>query len=245
MEISSNEERKELYNPFVPVDVDPRVTAMKKSTEEKIYIVLYYNQEYEEFKHAIFYGRYNVYFGIKNILDSESIDLAASTVLVETVAIDPVSKNPKRYLIHPENASNIIDFCKQMEAYFGENSYSLAEYYSEDYESESEKDHPKQAFDIELQSGYVGTDVPFSQSIINVDGQAYEFYGGGGGNINQQDSVLNKQVFDVDKHADETYPTIARSVDINLFMDSEAIKNGGKHFLNPATMDNSIESKEI
>lgn len=224
METIPTEEKRELYNPLVPVDVDPRVTAMRKSTEEKMYIVLYYNQEYEEFKHAIFYGRYNVYFGIKNILDSESVDIEASTVLVETVAIDPVSKNPKRYLIHPDDASNIIDFCKQMEAYFGENSYSLAEYGVE--ESEGDGDHPKATYGITLKSGNVGTDVPFPQSIINVDGQDYEFYGGGGGNGN----------FD---------PATAQHVPADLFMSKEAIKDGGKHFLNPATMDNTIEGKEI
>lgn len=216
-----------LYNPFTPVEVDPRVTAMKKPPEERMYIVLYYNTEYEEFKHAIFYGRYDVYFGIKNILDSESIDIEASTVLVETVGIDPTNKEPKRYLIHPDNASNIIDFCKQMEVYFGENAYSLAEYGGDRYESEGETDPPKPSYEIKLQSAPVGNDdLRFSRSVIDVDERSYEFYGGGGGGGNYN-------------------PDTAKTVPADLFMDSESIKNGGKYFLNPATMDTTVESKEI
>lgn len=220
---------KKLYDPFIHTDVDPRVTAMRKSTEDKMYIVLYYNTEYEEYKHAVFYGRYDAYFGIKNILDSESIDLSESTVLVETVGIDPNTKNPRRYLIHPDDASNIIDFCKQMEAFFGENSYSLAEYMTgEDEEKINEK---SLRHEIEVQQSE-NNDMPetlkkkveVSDSSID-DRERFSFILNGG-EIPGSGGNGNTQAPD-------------------LFMDKEAIKNGGKYFINPAVMDGSIESKEI
>lgn len=223
------EGKKELYNPFVPVTVDPQVTAMKKSPEDRMYIVLYYNTEYEEFKHAIFYGRYNVYFGIKNILDSESIDLSASTVLVETVALDPSTKSPKRYLIHPDNASNIIDFCKQMEVYFGENAYSLEEYdTSERIAPEGEK------YDIVLSSDpNSGAHIGNEYMPISSDSSNYTLYfGGGGGNIGSGGNGN----FD---------PDTASYMPADLFLDKDGIKAGGKMFYNPATLDGTVEGKEI
>lgn len=222
------EEKKELYNPFTPVEVDPRVTAMKRSTEERMYIVLYYNVEYEEFKHAVFYGRYAVYFGIKNILDSESIDLAASTVLVETVGLDPTTKDPKRYLIHPENASNIIDFCKQMEVYFGENAYSLEEYGASTERVEGEK------YDIVLSSDpNSSTPVGNEYMPISSDGSNYTMYfGGGGGNLG-------------DGGNENFNPDTASYMPSDLFLDKDGIKAGGKMFYNPATLDSTVEGKEI
>ena len=120
--------KKELYEPFSKPLEDPKVTAMRKGTEEKTYILLYYNMEYEEYKYKKFTGRYDTYFGIRDILESESVDLIASKVLVETVAIDPKTNNPKRYLISLDDASNIKEFCAAMEKYFGDNAYSLEPY---------------------------------------------------------------------------------------------------------------------
>lgn len=119
---------KPFFTPFIEEKVDQSVLDLSKSAEDKIYYVLYYNLEYEEQKWAKFVGRYNAYFGIKNILDSESIDLHASVVLVETVGLDPSTKKGKRYLNHPENSSNIIDFCHYVEKFFGPNAYSVDEY---------------------------------------------------------------------------------------------------------------------
>lgn len=126
--LSSDNNEKELYQPFRKVDIDPNAAALQKSTEEKMYLVLYYNIEYEEYKFAKFYGRYNAYFGIRDLLEAESIDLHASEVLVETVGLDARSRQAKRYLMHPEEALDIYDFCKQMEKFFGDNAYSIEAY---------------------------------------------------------------------------------------------------------------------
>ena len=119
---------KKLYQPFRQLDVAPDVAALQRPNEEKLYILLYYNIEYEEYKFAKFHGRYNTYFGIKNILDSESVDLYASEVLVETVGIDGVTHKARRFLMHSDDALNLYDFCKQMEKFFGDNAYSIEEY---------------------------------------------------------------------------------------------------------------------
>ena len=126
--LSNNNNEKELYQPFRKIDIDPNAAALQKSTEEKMYLVLYYNIEYEEYKFAKFYGRYNAYFGIRDLLEAESIDLHASEVLVETVGLDARSRQAKRYLMHPEEALDIYDFCKQMEKFFGDNAYSIEAY---------------------------------------------------------------------------------------------------------------------
>ena len=53
---------KKLYQPFRQLDVAPDVAALQRPNEEKLYILLYYNIEYEEYKFAKFHGRYNTYF---------------------------------------------------------------------------------------------------------------------------------------------------------------------------------------
>lgn len=116
------------YDPFTIQKVDPSVLELQKAPEDKDYYVLYYNMEYEEFKWKKFTGRYDAYFGIKEILDSESIDIRSSIVIVETVAIDPNINKGKRYLNHPDNCSNIIEFCHYVEKFFGENAYNVDEY---------------------------------------------------------------------------------------------------------------------
>ena len=50
--LSSDDSEKELYQPFRKVDIDPNAAALQRSTEEKMYLVLYYNIEYEEYKKA-------------------------------------------------------------------------------------------------------------------------------------------------------------------------------------------------
>ena len=119
---------KPFYKPFIEEPIDPSVQELTKSAEDKEYYVLYYNLEYEEYKWAKFVGRYDAYFGIKDILDSESIDLHSSIVLVETVGLDPISKKGKKYLNHPDNCANIIEFCHHVEKFFGNNAYSVDEY---------------------------------------------------------------------------------------------------------------------
>ena len=119
---------KKYTQPFRMVSVPSDVTELTRTTEEKLYVVLYYNIEYEEYKFAKFYGRYNTYFGIRDLLEAESIDLHASEVLVETVGLDARTRQAKRYLMHPEEALDIYDFCKQMEKFFGDNAYSIEAY---------------------------------------------------------------------------------------------------------------------
>ena len=120
--------KKPLYSPFIVEEVDPSVMALMKSAEAKEYYVLYYNREYEENKWAKFIGRYDAYFGIKRILDSESVNIREAIVIVETVGVDPSTKKGKKYLNHPDNCSTILEFCHYVEKFFGDNAYNIDEY---------------------------------------------------------------------------------------------------------------------
>lgn len=137
---------KPFYSPFVEEPTDPSVMALLKDSEEKEYYVLYYNLEYEEFKWKSFTGRYNAYFGIKDILDTESIDLHNSVVLVETVALDPTTKKGKRYLNHPDNSASIVDFCHHVEKFFGDNAYSVDSYDTGPHDIPQKEENTTDAF---------------------------------------------------------------------------------------------------
>lgn len=127
--ITDNKQSDNLKSPFRKINISDQLTKLQRSVEEKLYVVLYYNIEYEEYKSATFIGRYNTYFGIKNILDSESVDIKESVVLVEVVGTDKLGK-PRRFITHPddEGTLSIYGFCKQMEPLFGDNAYSIEEY---------------------------------------------------------------------------------------------------------------------
>lgn len=120
---------KAYYEPFKVVgpQIDPQVQMMQKSTENKDYYILYYNLEFEEYRWKKFTGRYDAYFGLQRILESESVDLEESIVLVETVGYSS-DKIPRKFLTHPENAVNLIEFANAMEKYFGDNAWHIEEY---------------------------------------------------------------------------------------------------------------------
>lgn len=126
--INHNENKRPLYEPIIVEKVDQSVLSLQKSPEDKDYYVLYYNIEFEEYRWKKFTGRYDAYFGIKDILDTESIDIRNSIVMVETVGIDPSTNKGKMYLNHPDNSSNIIQFCHYVEKFFGDNAYNVDEY---------------------------------------------------------------------------------------------------------------------
>lgn len=118
--------KKKLYEPFKMIDVDDDIKALERSAEYKTYILLYYNLEYEEYRYKEFTGRYDTYFGIRDILDAESVDLRQSKVLVE--AVGRVGKKAMRVMSHPDESLNIIEFCHTVERFFGDNAYSIEEY---------------------------------------------------------------------------------------------------------------------
>ena len=128
------------YEPFTVEKVDPSVLALQKSPEDKDYYVLYYNLEFEEYKWKRFTGRYDAYFGIKEILETESIDVRSSVVIVETVGIDPSTNKGKRYLNYPDNSSSILEFCHYVEKFFGDNAYDVDQYDTGPHEDIEEED---------------------------------------------------------------------------------------------------------
>lgn len=137
-----------MREPITIVGNGPRedVKALRKSPEERTYYILYYNLELEEYKWKKFIGRYNAYFGLRDILDAESVDLKASRVLVEIVGIDAVTDEARTFLTDFASAPNLIKFASMMESIFGQDAWSISEYdygYSiEEDDDEREDDFP-------------------------------------------------------------------------------------------------------
>lgn len=214
----NNEEKKPLRNPFTMINISEEAAKLIKNPEERIYIVLYYNTEYEEYKCAEFTGRYNTYFGIQNILESESVDIRASKVLVELVGLDPFKGNkPRRYLMHPDEASSILEFCHSVENLFGDNAYSIDQYDtgpSIESREENTVSYPITLVSDPSISANQNRYIPGSNDgiPINTPQGDFIFYAGGGG------SLGNGGNGSTDK------PT--------------------KYFV-PANMDDNIEGKEI
>lgn len=123
------ENKNELYYPIQQDGTTPEdVKRLQKDSENKIYIVLYYNLDDEVFKFKKFKGRYDTYFGIKDIIDSEVIDISNSEVLVETVGIDPNTNKARRYMMHPDDSYSILDFCHYASQFFGDRAYNIDDY---------------------------------------------------------------------------------------------------------------------
>ena len=104
------------------------VQALKKSSEERAYYIMYYNLETEEYKWKKFIGRKETYFGLRDILDAESVDLKLSKVLVEVVGIDAITNEARVFLTDFASAPNLIKFHAMMEPFFGSNAWSMGEY---------------------------------------------------------------------------------------------------------------------
>lgn len=133
-------EKKELYEPFKVIEgVDPDVQAIQRDTEEKLYLILYYCLEDEEYRFEKFYGRYDAYFGLQRILESCSVDLDESKVLVEAVGKSKTGK-PIRYMVHPDDALTVRQFHAQMEPYFGDNAWSIEEFETASLKAEENKE---------------------------------------------------------------------------------------------------------
>lgn len=215
---------KNYKQPFRMVTVPTDVTELTRTTEEKLYVVLYYNIEYEEYKFAKFYGRYNTYFGIRDILEAESVDLHASEVLVETVGIDPKTNKARRYLIHPEEASDLMDFCHQMEPYFGDNAYSVDQYdtgYTIKEVSDYMDQHPEpNEVDYRRVNAMLNGRHQTDLKTDNVEEATASALG------------INKDFL---KNAMGAAP---------VFMDEAQQKENGKQFFTPANMGD-VQSKEI
>lgn len=201
---------KPLRMPFTPIDMDPEAAKLLKNQEQKLYIVAYYNTEYEEYKYAEFTGRYNTYFGIKRILESESVDIRASVVLVELVGLDPLNRNKaRRYLMHPDDALSIYDFCHSIEKYFGDNAYSIDEYDTGGTKDTDDRDYD--AYDIKLEHSddprlvvgnrYEGHKEGLSATLRTKSGEVMEFFAAGGGKqfftsatMNNDGSIESKEI---------------------------------------------------
>ena len=163
-----DENKRPLYEPIIVEKVDPSVLALQKSPEDKDYYVLYYNREFEEYRWKKFTGRYDAYFGIKDILDTESIDIRNSIVIVETVGVDPSTNKGKAYLNHPDNSSNILQFCHYVEKFFGNNAYNVDEYDTGELDAEDESTEVEEKIKDSMRSKFMDNDaINFSNELLS------------------------------------------------------------------------------
>lgn len=125
------------WSPVAFAAIDPRIVRLgNKSSEEKLYIILYNYEENNCFE--ICNGRIECCKTIERLLNSYSIDIHNSVILVEIPAIN--SKGEAEWVLkHPEKAMSIYQFAKRMQVYFGEN-FDIEDYNYENNDPDNDRE---------------------------------------------------------------------------------------------------------
>lgn len=115
---------------FFDESKDQELLSMTKSPEDRLYIVMYYNDNTESYEYNMYIGRTNCYFGIQSICENSEIDPKDMTVLVEYIVKNRKTNNYEYALMHPDNseAKNAFQFCKSVEDLFGDNAFDITKY---------------------------------------------------------------------------------------------------------------------
>lgn len=134
-----------LINPMTPVDNNtiPQKTiergmtfiAQEKSTEEKIYIILYRLNNSEDIDDItsrtfeVCIGRTAAYMDIKNKLQSGlDIDVHRSYIMTETRQTETSTGDIKYYMIPYEDCISVYSFCISVSEFFNSDEFDIEEY---------------------------------------------------------------------------------------------------------------------
>lgn len=119
-----------------------------KSSEEKIYLVLFYRTDEDECLFHLGVGREDAYMAIERMCNTYPIDILKSIVLVEVPAIDRFGKGT--YMLKaPEDAASVYAFCKSVEKYFANlTDFNIEEFNSENNDAENDRRPEQPAFPI-------------------------------------------------------------------------------------------------
>lgn len=130
-------------DPMTPIDhnVIPQKTiergmtfiAREKSTEEKIYIILYkLNDSEDDIMSKIFevcIGRTAAYMDIKSKLQSGlDIDIHRSYIMTETRQTETATGDIKYYMIPYEECISVYSFCVSVSDFFNSDDFDIEEY---------------------------------------------------------------------------------------------------------------------
>lgn len=117
--------------------MEEKLAAIAKSIEEKMFIVMYFNENTEANEFEVFSGRTEAYNGIHRIIMSYDIDPKDILVLVEYIVLnreDP--EEPHWALMHPDRAKNAYQFCKSVADKIPEEDRFDVDEYTDDREGE-------------------------------------------------------------------------------------------------------------
>jgi len=114
-----------------PMELDVRT----KSTEEKIYIILYHlnpEDDMDEMYRSVFslcVGRTEAYLDIKDKLESGiDIDIHRSRIMTETKQTEWESGNRKYYMIPYEECISVYAFCTAVKEFYGDDGFDIEDY---------------------------------------------------------------------------------------------------------------------
>lgn len=133
MENNANE--KKSWSPVQFDTVDPRIVALgTKSSEEKIYLILYVYREDGENMNSfdVATGRVECARCIERFVTDHVVDIHNSIIMVEIPAIN-VRGEAEWVMKHPNKSMTIYQFATRFSAYFSED-FNIEEYnYQNDY----------------------------------------------------------------------------------------------------------------
>lgn len=135
-----------------PMDFDVRT----KSTEEKIYIILYevniesndnFDQEIFGHIYSVCVGRTEAYLDIKNKLRSGALDIDVhrSRIITETKQTETESGDRKYYMLPYNECLSVYSFCITVQDYYEDDGFDIEDYNNSDvpeHDDEALRSHP-------------------------------------------------------------------------------------------------------
>ena len=116
---------------FSPIAMDLTPAAIRalggKSSEEKIYLVLYNRADEDSNGFLLCEGRMDCYTSIDRLLHTYPVDIHNSAVLVEVPAVN--RKGVGEWMLKGiDNAPSIYQFCKSVECFFPNSEFSIDDF---------------------------------------------------------------------------------------------------------------------
>lgn len=139
------------FSPIVFDNIPAPIKALGgKSSEEKLYLVLYTCPSDDSNGFILCEGRRDCYLSIARLLNTYTVDIHNSVVLVEVPAVNK-NGNGEWMMKHPYNASSIYQFCKAVESMFPNEDFNIDDY---NYKNLEEDNDPTPVSEDDLRSAF-------------------------------------------------------------------------------------------
>ena len=157
---SNTEDKKKSIQPMI-------FDAPTKSVEDKLYILFIVGENNDSMfdgNYKICNGRTECYRHIQSLIEAfgEDIDVHQSMVVTETKQTETDTGNTKYYLINYTEAISVYAFCKSVESFYSNDSFSIDAY----FEPPREIDPIKSTFE-DTSAPYATSDDPLMAKIIS------------------------------------------------------------------------------